>query len=477
MNWNLMMPEIIITVLAVVVLVLDFSLTKANNRRNLGVVSLIGVIAALISTLVLTSTRGELFGGLFLVDTPALFFKVIFLLAALLILLLTFSYLERLPGRRGEFYWLTLTALLGMMVTAASRELITIYVGVELISLSFYALVGFHREQRSATEAALKYFILGSFAIGLWLYGAALIYGLTGSTDLIGIAHALGSQTSPLMLIGLFLLIAGFAFKMGLAPFHMWVPDAYQVAPTPITAFLAVGSKAAAFAVFLRVMDTAFGTYYESWSILLSILAIMTMTWGNIAALRQTNIKRLLAYSGIAHAGYTLIGVVALGDVGSQAVMFYLFSYLFATVGAFAAVVAFSNFTGSDAVADYAGLRWRNPFLAFGLAICLLSLAGIPPLAGFFGKFYLFWGAIQKGGWMLTLVIVAGINSAISLFYYANVVRVMYFEKPKEEASLTSPFLVNVTLVVAMAGAILALFYFQPVINSIQAEKVLSAIF
>ncbi|MHB1421225.1 MAG: NADH-quinone oxidoreductase subunit N [Bacillota bacterium] len=477
MNWNLMMPEIIITFTAVTVLVLDFSLAAANARKALGVVSLLGVIAALISTLVLMGNHGELFGGLFLVDPLALFFKVIFLIAASLILLISFSYLGRLPGRRGEFYWLALTALLGMMVTAASRELITIYVGVELISLSFYALVGFHQEKRSATEAALKYFILGSFAIGLWLYGATLIYGITGSTDLIRIAHALGNQQGLLMYIGIFLLIAGFAFKMGLAPFHMWVPDAYQGAPTPITAFLAVGSKAAAFAVFMRVMGTAFGSYYASWSVILGIMAIITMTWGNVAALRQTNIKRLMAYSGIAHAGYTLIGIVALGNAGSQAVMFYLFGYMFATVGVFAAVVAFSNFTGSDTINDYAGLRWRNPFLAFGLAICLLSLAGIPPLAGFFGKFYLFWGAIQKGGWMLTLVIIAGINSAISLFYYVNIIRVMYFIKPTEETSLTSPFLIKLTLVVAMAGVILAMFYFQPIISSIQSSGALSAIF
>lgn len=469
MNWWLMTPEIIITATVLLVLILDFTFKDTIERKGLGIVGLVGMIASLIASLTLLGTGGELFGGIFVVDTVALFFKILFLLAAILVFFISFTYLEQFSGNHGEFYWLTLTALLGMMVTAASRELITIYVGIELISLSFYALVGFRRN-KEAVEAALKYFILGSFAIGLWLYGAALIYGLTGQTDLVAIAGALAEKHSLVLYIGLFLLIAGFGFKMGLAPFHMWVPDAYQGAPTPITAFLAVGSKAAAFAVFMRVLATSFGELSQYWMVLLGIVAILTMTWGNVTALRQTNIKRMLAYSGVAHAGYILVGIVSANMVGLQAVMFYLFGYLFANLGAFAVVVALSNRTSSDIIADYAGLRWRNPFLALGLAICLLSLAGIPPLAGFFGKFYLFWAAIQHGGWLLVLVIVAGINSAISLFYYVNVIRTMYFLPPSEEEPLPAPALVNVTLAIALAGIILAVFYFQPIISGIEAS-------
>lgn len=474
-NWWLFFPELIVAATAVVLLVMDFSLPGADSRKGLWATGLFGLVVALSASLGLLGTEGELFGGLMVVDTLAVFFKILVLLAAILVFYLSFSYLERFPGNRGEFYWLVVTALLGMMVTAAGRELITIYVGIELISLSFYALVGFHKESETAIEAALKYFILGSFAIGLWLYGAALIYGLTGSTDLIGIARAFTGEASLVLYIGVFLLIAGFGFKMGLAPFHMWVPDAYQGAPTPVTGFLAVGSKAAAFAVFLRVMLTAFGSLGETWAGLIAILAVVTMTWGNVAALRQGNIKRMLAYSGVAHAGYTLIGAAAVSMVGVQGVMFYLFGYLFATLGAFAVVVAFSNLTGSDEIADYAGLRWRNPFLAFAMALCLLSLAGIPPLAGFFGKFYLFWGAIQQGGWLMPVVIIAAVNSAISLFYYVNVIRTMYFLQPKVEEAVATGSLVNLTALVAVAGVILAAFYFQPIISSIEAAKTLAA--
>ncbi|GAW94181.1 NADH-quinone oxidoreductase subunit N [Calderihabitans maritimus] len=468
MNWWLLTPEIIITVTALLVLVLDFMLPESNRREGLGTVGVLGLVVALLASFRLLGVEDNLFNGVFVVDRLAVAFKIIFISGALLVYLLIISSLERLPGRRGEFFWLVLTALLGMMVTAASRELVTIYVGIELISLSFYALVGYRRDDKNATEAALKYFILGSFAIGLWLYGAALVYGLTGQTDLIEIAKMVDSGSSPLLLIGLFLLIVGFGFKMGLAPFHMWVPDAYQEAPTPVTAFLAVGSKAAAFAVFVRVMLTGFHSLAATWAPWIGFAAAVTMTWGNAAALRQTNIKRMLAYSGVAHAGYALVGVASASAVGSQAVTFYLFAYLFATLGAFAVVVAFSNLTGSDLISDYAGLHWRNPFLALGLTLCLLSLAGIPPLAGFFGKFYLFWGAIQQGGWLLVLVIIAAINSAISLYYYVNVIRVMYFIQPSVEQPVTSPLLVNITLVVALAGIALAAFYFQPVLAGIE---------
>ncbi|MDN5346639.1 MAG: NADH-quinone oxidoreductase subunit [Clostridia bacterium] len=475
MDWWLLSPEIIVATLALVLLILDFLLPAGVDRKKMGVFALIGLLAALLATLDIAGSKGQLFGGLLAVDNLSLFFKIIFILAAICVFLLAHDYLEKVPGHRGEFYWLTLTALLGMMITAASSELITIYIGIELMSLSFYPLVGCLKKNKASTEAALKYFILGSFAIAVWLYGAAILYGLTGTTDLAKIAAGLGKEAGPLMYFGLFLLLAGFGFKMGLVPFHMWVPDTYEGAPTPVTAYLAVGSKAAGFAVFLRLMFTAFPALYARWMVWLGILAVLTMTWGNIAALRQSNIKRLLAYSAIAHAGYTLIGVISFNATGAAAIMFYLFGYLFANLGAFAVVIAFANATGSEHIADYAGLRWRNPFLAFCLALCLLSLAGIPPLTGFFGKLYLFLGALERGGWLLTLVIIAAINSAISLFYYVNVIRTMYLLPPKDTGELKSSPLLNFTLVVTVAGVLLALFYFQPLIGALQANDLMSA--
>lgn len=473
MNWWLFSPEIVVAVVALLVLLADLALPDAASRKGLGVLGLVGAAVALVLTVFFAlhgAAPAEVFGGLLAFDTIAVWFKLISLATACLVFLFSFSYLDRWVGRRqGEFYWLILTALLGMMVTAAAQELVTIYVGIELISLSFYALVGYRRDEKESTEAALKYFLLGSFAIALWLYGAAIIYGLSGSTYLVEIAAGLSGNFGPLAFAGMFLMIVGFGFKTGLAPFHMWVPDTYQGAPTPATAYLAVGSKAAAFAVFMRVMATAFGSHYADWAVLLGIIAAVTMTWGNIAALPQTNIKRMLAYSGVAHAGYTLVGIVALSSVGASAVMFYLFGYLFANLGAFAVVVAFANRTGSETIGDYAGLRWRSPFLALGLAICLLSLAGIPPLAGFLGKLYLFVGAMQQGGWLMTLVIIAAINSAVSLFYYVNVIRTMYFLPARDETPIAAPAGVSVTVVVAMAGVLLASFYFQPIISSLGA--------
>lgn len=475
----LLSPEIIVAAVAVLVLVGDLLLPAATSRKSLGILSAVGVAIALVATAgqVLPAVAGSsgisYFGGLLIEDTLAVSFKIIFLVTAFLVLLFSFNYVEsRIERYQGEFYWLILTALLGMMITAASQELITIYVGIELISLSFYALVGFLQDDKASTEAALKYFILGSLAIGIWLYGATIMYGLTGSTRLAGIAEGLSGNFGPLAFLGLFLLIVGFGFKMGLAPFHMWVPDTYEGAPTPITAYLAVGSKAATFAVFLRVMLTAFAPVYANWAILVGVIAALTMTWGNIAAIPQTNIKRMLAYSGVAQAGYTLVGVVALNSVGATAVIFYLFGYLFANLGAFAVVVGFANRTGSDNIADYAGLRWRNPFLAFGLAMCLLSLAGIPPLVGFFGKLYLFLGAMQQGGWLMTLVIIAAINSAISLYYYVNVIRTMYFMQPVDDTPVPGSAGVSATVVIAIVGVLLATMYFQPVVSAIGAGSV-----
>lgn len=473
MNWSLIVPELIITVAAFAVLIIDFLLPQNVSRRWLNSIGLLAVAAALAAVIARTNTGGEFYHGVFVLDPLAVFFKVIFLVAAFLVFLIARDSIKEEWGR-GEFYWLALTALLGMMVTASARDLIAIYVGIELISLSFYGLVGYRKELKEATEAALKYFILGTFAIAFWLYGAALIFGATGATDLVAIAAAV-QQGGPLILyLGLFFLLVGFGFKMGLAPFHSWLPDAYQGAPTPVTAFLAVGSKAAAFSVFIRVIYTAFQEQSELLTAILGILAVLTMTWGNVAALRQQNLKRLLAYSGIAHAGYLLVGMLAADVVGVQAIMFYFFGYLFANLGAFAVVAAVGE-SGGETMEDFQGLRWRNPYLALGMTICLLSLAGIPPLVGFLGKFYLFWGAMQKGGWILWVVIIAAINSAIALFYYVNVIRQMFFREGEE--ALVAPAGIKFTVAVASLAVVLGVFYFQAVVSGwIPAAGLLGAL-
>jgi NADH-quinone oxidoreductase subunit N len=365
-----------------------------------------------------------------ILDNFSIFFNVIILIITFLTILISISYLERMGINYGEYYSLILFSAVGMMVLSSSTDLITIFIGLEIMSIAIYILAGFNRESMKSNESALKYFLLGSFATGFFLYGISLIYGATGTTNIRDIA--LKVNLSPLILAGIGFIIVGFAFKVSLVPFHMWTPDVYEGAPTSVTAFMSAGVKVSAFAAFLRVLLISFPVIETDWSKILWALSIITMTLGNIVALSQTNLKRMLAYSSIAHAGYILIGFVAGGNLGSSSILFYLLSYTFMNMGAFGVIILLGEGKGEgDNLVDFSGIGFRRPFLAFCMTVFMLSLAGIPPTSGFVGKFYIFSSAVKTG--YIDLAIIGVLNSLISLYYYLRVIVYMYMKEPEKE--------------------------------------------
>ena len=408
-------------------------------------------------------TSESIFNGRVAVDDYAVFFKVLILGIAALVVLATTDYATKLSRFRGEYYALILTSAIGLMVMAAASDLITIYIGLELASISLYALSGFLKESRSS-EASLKYLLLGATASAVLLYGMALVFGLTGETTLASIApkiQGLSIDTDPALLVGMVMIAAGFGFKIAAVPFHMWVPDVYEGAPTPITAYLSVASKAAGFAVLLRVFYTAFGapvSLSTQWAGLFAVLAAVGMTLGNLAAIPQSNIKRMLGYSSIAQAGYLLVGLAAAGAsssavFGRSGVLFFLAGYALTNLGAFIAIIAITGKLNSDLIEDFAGMGRRAPVLAGALTLCLISLIGMPPAVGFMGKLYIFSSAMQQG--LLWLVIVAVINSVISAYYYLRVVKVMWFNEPASPEKVSSSGPLRLALGVTCAGVLL----------------------
>lgn len=369
-------------------------------------------------------------------DNFAIFFKGIFLLASALTILISDHYMKREDCNVGELYPLILFATTGMMLMASGTDLMTIFLGLEVLSVSLYVLAGFNRADPKSNEAGLKYFLLGAFSTGFLLYGMALTYGATGTTRIAKIAEFIAQNSSvaenPMFYIGMLLMATGFSFKIAAAPFHMWTPDVYEGAPTPMTAYMSAGPKAAGFAAFLRVLIVAFPSLKADWSDLLWVLAVLTMTIGNIIALNQNNIKRMLAYSSIAHAGYALVGFTAGNPEGTAGILFYMLSYTFMNIGAFAIIVLVGK-KGEDNinVTDYAGFATKHPVLALAMSVFLFSLAGMPPTAGFIGKFYLFSGAIKAG--YIWLAIIGVLNSAASVYYYLRVMVYMYMKDPVEE--------------------------------------------
>jgi len=346
-----------------------------------------------------------------------------------------------------------------MMLMASGTDLMVIFLGLEVLSVALYILAGFNRGNRKSNEAGLKYFLLGAFSTGFLLYGMALTYGATGTTKIAKIAEFISQNSivtlNPILIVGMLLMAVGFSFKIAAAPFHMWTPDVYEGAPTPMTAFMSVGPKAAGFAAFLRVFIIALPAFTPQWSSLLWILAVLTMTVGNITALYQQNIKRMLAYSSIAHAGYVLVGFVADNAVGTAGVMFYMLSYAFMNIGAFAIIILVGRKgEENNNVSDYAGFGFKHPVLGLVMSIFLFSLAGIPPAAGFIGKFYLFSGAIQAG--YIWLAIIGVLNSAVSVYYYLRVMVYMYMKDPVEEFDWfkVTPS-IAVCLLLAVAGVLI----------------------
>ena len=455
-NWELLMPELVIALTLLIVLVFD--LFDSISKKVLGWMTIVGAAIALWVSIQMhqADTTGTQFNEMFKVDHFSLFFNIIFLVSTILVALISISYLGSGNRQQGPYYLLILLATLGMMLMAAGNELIIIFLGLELMSLSLYVLAGYFRESPASSEAGMKYLLLGAFASAFFLYGIALIYGGAGTTSVPAIAEAIVSPSkSPLLLAGMFLLIVGFGFKVAIVPFHQWAPDVYEGAPTTIAAFISAGPKAAGFAAFLRIFMEALPNLQVEWSGVLIVLAMLTMTVGNVIAIAQTNIKRMLAYSSIAHAGYVLIGLAAANDGGISSAMLYLLVYCVMNIGAFGAVILAKNADGeSIMISDYAGLGLRKPLLAMFMTLMLLSLAGFPPTAGFVGKFYIFKSAVQSGH--IWLVIISAINTAISAFYYLRVVVTMYMREPEEELEF-SPYssTLVIGLIVAAIGVLL----------------------
>jgi NADH-quinone oxidoreductase subunit N len=444
-------PELFMTALALIVMLLDLLVKK---KEVVALVSLAGVALVGVS---LFGPGGETFGTMFISDGYSMFFKVIFFINLILCILISIKYISVERANYGEYYSLILFSTIGMMIMASAGDLIVLYLGLELMALSTYILAGFIRHDIKSNEAALKYFLLGAFSSGFLLYGISLVYGLTGTTDLKAIASFIserGLYDNFALLLSIIFLTVAFGFKIAAAPFHMWAPDVYEGAPTSITAFMSVGPKAAGFAVLGRVFLVAFASVKVDWVSILIPISILTMAVGNIVALSQTNIKRMLAYSSIAHAGYALLGIIVANNEGLASMMNYLMIYAFMNIGAFAVIIMLrtEGFKG-DSISDYEGLSKTHPMAAALMLIFMFSLTGIPPTAGFIGKLYIFMAAINAG--YTWLVIVAVIFSAISAYFYLRIVMYMYMRDPKTTVNLTTSFSNGVALAVTTAAVLI----------------------
>jgi len=457
-------PELSVVLLGFVVLGLDL-VTK--RRRLTMAIALTGLLVPLYFTLSLAfnwfgSRPATAFFGMLVVDNFALFFEFLFLVIGFGVMLVSLGYVEKyLRVTIGEYYSIILFSLAGMMLMASTGELISVYISLELTSIPLYILAGLARHDARSSEASVKYVLLGAMSSAILLYGMALLYGATGSTDLreIFTAATTGLKSGNLLLLAADAFIfTGFGFKISAVPFHMWAPDIYEGSPTPSTLFFSVGSKAAGFAAILRVFvvgGLVASTSSYLW-IMVAIIAALTMTLGNVVALLQSNIKRMMAYSSIGQAGYLLVGLAAImisnNPASNLGMMAFLAVYVVTNIGVFTGIIAFADATGQENIRDFDGFGRRNPWIAFGMALCLLSLAGVPPMAGFWSKLFILLGAWQQGSALTWLVVLALINSAISLVYYINVMWRMYVVEPAKKDRLSASFSVNLTMALAVVG-------------------------
>jgi len=465
----LLLPEILLTFWICLILVLDFAFPRLP-KEQLAYLS-VGGLTITLGCLIwfdVTGITGALFANMFVVDRMALFFKMLIVVATILVIIASIQFVHRFTFFRGEYYFLVAMSALGMMFMASANDLLSVFVTLEFSTFGFYVLVAYLREDAASNEAGLKFFILGVFAAGLLAYGISLVYGETGKLVFSDMASA---QATPGLIIGYLLIFAALGFKIGAVPFHSWIPDTYHGSPTPVTAFLSIAPKGAAFAILLRMFYVALAGFKPTWVLMLVAASILSMTYGNIVAIAQKNIKRLLAYSGIAQIGNVLIGLAAGTKMGSDAILFYLLTYLFANLGAFAIVIAVSQVIGSDEIEDYSGLGRRSPFLAFAMLIFLLSLAGVPPLAGFIGKVYIFVAAIKEG--LYTLITVGLINIVISLYYYLIVVKKMYIVEPHDPSPVSISGPMKAVVYVGLAGTLAIGIYPQPVIDWVVAATLM----
>jgi NADH-quinone oxidoreductase subunit N len=462
-----LLPELLLTGGALLVLLVDVLLPR-REQVALGA-TLLTLAATGAAVVGFTGVDTTISAGLLAVDGFATFFKSIIIVSALLTVLMSPSYLRVETVRAGEYYFLILCATLGMLFMASGLDLITLFIGLETMAVSFYILAGYLKPSQRSNEASVKYFLLGAFSLGILLYGMSLFYGATGTTSLSGMAEALASGERTLMVsLALVLLVAGMGFKIAAVPFHMWAPDVYEGAPTPVTAYLSVGSKAASFAMILRIFIEGLPSLVADWQLLFWVLAAVTMTVGNIAAITQSNMKRMLAYSSIAHAGYILIGVVAATERGVAAAMVYLWVYIFMQLGAFAVVAMLrrQDVIG-DELKDLSGLYLRKPFAAIAMLIFMLSLGGIPPTAGFMGKLWLFGAAIDSG--LVWLAVIFVVNSVISLYYYYRVIVFMWLKDETAGSEITLGPAMATALVIAVVGSLLFGVYPQVLFDHAQA--------
>jgi proton-translocating NADH-quinone oxidoreductase chain N len=470
----LLAPEVLVTFLALAAMAWDW---VTGDKRVLGHFSLFGLIVTsgvLIGQMVADSGTGVTLAGMFVGDAFGMLLRLGIAVGAALVVALSLDFVGKRPYG-GEFYALLLMAVLGAMLSVTAGDLVQIFLAVELLSLASYVLSGWAKDEKRGSEAALKYLLFGGTSSAIYLMGAALLYGLTGTTNLAAIAGALHEVTSPfagVALLGGLLALAGLGYKVAAVPFHGWTPDVYEGAPVPVAAFLSVGSKIAGFAVLVRLLVGALPTLAGNWLIVLALVSVASMTFGNLVALTQSNVKRMLGYSSIAQAGYLLLGLVAAANQttlnqGLAAMVFYLLGYVFMNLGAFAVVTAYAHMTGREEMRDYAGLARRSPWLAFFMLVCMVSLAGLPPFVGFWGKFYLFNAVVQFANAThspiyLWLAVIGVLNSVVSMYYYMKIPKAMYLEKGEDEPLVATPALAAAAFVGAIGT--FALFIFpQPV--------------
>jgi NADH-quinone oxidoreductase subunit N len=457
-NMAAVMPPLVLSCFGMALLMISvFSRRGATSH-----VAWISVVALVVTGAVsVTFWNNPQFGftGAVALDNYATFFNITFLLAAALTILMSDEYLKREGYPIGEYYPLILFTTAGAMLMASGTDMMTIFLGLEVLSISLYVLAGLFRGQLRSNEAGLKYFLLGAFSTGFLLYGMALLYGVSGTTNIADMGMYLSAQpallSNPMTVAGMLLMSVGFLFKIAIVPFHMWAPDVYEGAPTPITAFMSAGPKAAAFAAFVRIFLLGLGGMQDQWTALLWVLAVLTMTVGNVLAIYQTNLKRMLAYSSIAHAGYALVGLVAANQIGISGILFYLLAYTFMNIGAFA-ILVLAGKKGEEnlTLEGFSGFGYKRPFLGVAMTIFLFSLMGIPPTAGFAGKFYIFAGAVEAG--YIWLVVLGVLNSAISLYYYLRIMVYMYFRDPAEDYAWVS---MNTGAMISIVVAIIGVFY------------------
>jgi NADH-quinone oxidoreductase subunit N len=460
-------PEIVLTLMGTLLMILDPLFAK-KSPRMFGHLAIVGFLAAMVGAFAANSAQGSSFSHLLVVDGFATFFRVLVLAIGVLSVLASYRYLDLESAETGEYHALMLFSVAGQCLMVASNDLIMIFIGLEISSIATYILAGYLRNDKRNNEAALKYFLLGSFATGFLLYGVAIIYGITGSTRLDEIRLALNTPGTSLgtVSVAAALMIVGLGFKVSGAPFQMWAPDVYQGAPAPVSAFMATAPKAAAFAIFVRIFMTSFQQIASGWEPLIWISALLSMTIGNFAALTQTNIKRMLAYSSIAHAGYILVALAARSELGTAAVMFYLAAYALMNIGAFAVVIHIAGKGERHLrIDDLAGLARKQPVVAALLTVFLLSFIGVPLTGGFLGKFYIFRAAVQSD--LIWLAVLGLLNSAVAAYYYLRLLVVMYMHEPGEVVNSLPP--IGFGLSAALALPALGTFLLGVLPNSIQA--------